>query len=350
MFNSMFSSNSSSAPPPATPVAVEATPTPAAPVAPSVGHTVYEVNVDVDTDVAEDFKAWLRPHAAELLEIDGFESYEILAREAPATEVAAAPKPQVLFVLGGPGAGKGTQCGKITEEYEYEHISAGDCLRAERSDPSSENGALINDYIKRGAIVPVEITIALLLKAMQNSAKTKFLIDGFPRNANNLQGWQNVVGDQANVAGVLFFDCPEDVMETRLLKRGKDAGENARKDDNAESIRKRFHTYKEATMPIINTYDNLCMAHQIVADRPADVVFEDVKEVLAKVESARMPLPEAPKAPQTHLTVQYKVASRDALQAYFDVHAARLRGDGIKRFGGKMTASRRILKCEEKKE
>jgi hypothetical protein len=73
----------------------------------------------------------------------------------------------------------------------------------------------------------------------------KFLIDGFPRNKNNLQGWQEVVGDKAEVEGVLFFDCSEEVMESRLIKRGEDAGDARRADDNIESIKKRFRTYEE---------------------------------------------------------------------------------------------------------
>jgi hypothetical protein len=106
----------------------------------AAGTTVYEVNLEVDAAVAPAFKEWLRPHMAEMLDIEGFLSAEMLAVEAP----AAKPKPVVLFVLGGPGAGKGTQCGNITTNYEYQHISAGDCLRAERKNPDSEHGALIN--------------------------------------------------------------------------------------------------------------------------------------------------------------------------------------------------------------
>ena len=94
---------------------------------------------------------------------------------------------------GGPGAGKGTQCSKIVEKFGYQHISAGDCLRAERKNPNSKNGALINQYIKEGKIVPVEITVKLLKKAMDASEKTKFLIDGFPRSLDNLQAFDDQV-------------------------------------------------------------------------------------------------------------------------------------------------------------
>jgi UMP-CMP kinase len=86
-------------------------------------------------------------------------------------------KPTVVFVLGGPGAGKGTQCTRIVEEFGFNHISAGDCLREERASGSAD-AELINNYIKEGKIVPVEITIKLILKAMEASGKKKFLIDG----------------------------------------------------------------------------------------------------------------------------------------------------------------------------
>ena len=56
---------------------------------------------------------------------------------------------------------------------------------------------------------------------MNASPKRKFLIDGFPRNANNLQGWYDVVGDSANVEGVLFFDCSEETLTKRLLGRAE---------------------------------------------------------------------------------------------------------------------------------
>jgi UMP-CMP kinase len=152
--------------------------------------------------------------------------------------LAARPKPQVLFVLGGPGAGKGTQCAKIVADYGFVHLSAGDLLREERQS-GGETGALIDTYIKEGKIVPVEITIELLRRAMSLHAlkgSYNFLIDGFPRNADNLQGWNRAMQNDADVRFVLFFDCSEQTMEARLLERGKTSG---RSDDNIDSIRKR---------------------------------------------------------------------------------------------------------------
>lgn len=191
---------------------------------------------------------------------------------------SAQDKPNVLFVLGGPGAGKGTQCGLIVEEFEdFEHLSAGDLLRIERKDPTSKNGLLIDEYIKEGKIVPVEITVQLLLNAMQKSSCKNFLVDGFPRNQNNLEGWEKVVGNKANVLGCLQFECPEAVMESRLLERGKTSG---RSDDNIESIRKRFKTYVDSTKPIVEHFAKENKCYRIEADRPVHLVFADVRKTL----------------------------------------------------------------------
>jgi len=100
-------------------------------------------------------------------------------------------KPQVVFILGGPGAGKGTQCQKIVEEFSFVHLSAGELLREEKKS-GSKDADLINRCMSEGKIVPVEITIKLLKKAMEmnvEKGKYLFLIDGFPRNEDNWNGW-----------------------------------------------------------------------------------------------------------------------------------------------------------------
>lgn len=86
----------------------------------------------------------------------------------------AAVKPKVVFVLGAPGAGKGTQCSKIVDEFGYVHLSAGDLLREERQRPGSEFGELIEDCITNGKIVPVEVTCSLLENAINKSVQVGF--------------------------------------------------------------------------------------------------------------------------------------------------------------------------------
>ncbi|CAD6996370.1 unnamed protein product [Ceratitis capitata] len=189
-------------------------------------------------------------------------------------------KPQIVFVLGGPGAGKGTQCSKIVERYHFVHLSAGDLLREERAREGSEYGTLIEDYIRNGKIVPVEVTCSLLEKAMQNSGKNRFLIDGFPRNQDNLDGWTRQMADKVNFQFVLFFNCNEDTCVERCLARGQ--GGSGRSDDNLESLKKRIQTYNNDSLPIIKHYEQLGQVKQVDANPSAEEVFKKVEDIFSE--------------------------------------------------------------------
>jgi len=75
----------------------------------------------------------------------------------------------------------------------------------------------------------------------------------------------------------LFFDCPEEEMQKRLLNRGKTSG---RADDNMESIKKRFKTFVETSMPVVNYFEEKGKVIRVEATKSADEVYEDVKEKL----------------------------------------------------------------------
>ena len=105
--------------------------------------------------------------------------------------------------------------------------------------------------------MPVVITVKLLQDAMAEvinaTGKVNFLIDGFPRSLENWNGYKEVFGitSDAQMPTMLFFECPLPVLEKRVLKRAKHSG---RSDDNVESLRKRFNTFKDETMQIVNTF------------------------------------------------------------------------------------------------
>ncbi|XP_037091998.1 UMP-CMP kinase-like [Pollicipes pollicipes] len=193
------------------------------------------------------------------------------------TSAMSSNKFNVVFVLGGPGAGKGTQCARIVAEYDFVHLSAGDLLRAEHQRENSKYGAIIDEYIKDGNIVPVAITCKLLEQAMQQSRSNKFLIDGFPRNQDNLDGWEKEMGDKTNILCVLFFDCPREVCVQRCLSRG--AAGSGRADDNEKSLVKRLDTYMSCTMPIIEYYDKKNLVRKFDASPPADKIFAEVSKL-----------------------------------------------------------------------
>jgi len=186
----------------------------------------------------------------------------------------------VLFVLGGPGAGKGTQCANLVRDYNFTHLSAGDLLRAEQNREGSEFGNLIKEYIRDGKIVPMEVTVQLLENAMTDAVeknkegKGKFLIDGFPRQMDQALKFEETVCPSKFV---LFFDCPEEEMQKRLLERGKTSG---RSDDNAESIKKRFKTFVETSMPVVDYFNDQKRVVKIVATKMPDQVYKETREKL----------------------------------------------------------------------
>lgn len=180
-------------------------------------------------------------------------------------------KHDVIFVLGGPGSGKGTQCGRLVDEFGLTHLSVGELLREARTDGSSD-GKLIDEYIKEGKIVPVALSLGLLRKAMDGSASSHpILVDGFPRNADNVEGWDALMQDAADVQCCLFLDCPEKEQEKRLLLRGETSG---RSDDNLESARKRFKTYLTETMPVVEHFEKQGKLRRVAAELSPDAVYE----------------------------------------------------------------------------
>jgi len=204
--------------------------------------------------------------------------FGVIKTQSQARCIIKMAKPNVVFVLGAPGAGKGTQCQRIVDKFGYVHLSAGDLLRAERQTQGSEHGEVIEHHIVNGTIVPVKITCSLLERAMKESEKNDFLIDGFPRNEDNLTGWTEAMGDKVNLKFVLNIDCGESTCIERCLARGA-AAETKRTDDNEESLKKRFVTFTNATQPIIKHFDDKNMVKTINAERSVDEVWAEVEKL-----------------------------------------------------------------------
>jgi len=188
---------------------------------------------------------------------------------------------RVLFVLGGPGAGKGTQSALMEEQYPTVHLSVGDLLRAEQGKEDSPHRELIQQTLVAGKIVPVEISLSLLQNAMKEKSDEMgkeiiFLVDGFPRNFDNLSGWSRYMSDVATLWGVLCYQCPLKVLEDRILERAKSSG---RADDNLQSVKKRFKTFEGDTVPVIDTLREASEsdgANWAVIDIRGDQPLEDV--------------------------------------------------------------------------
>ncbi len=191
----------------------------------------------------------------------------------------------------GPGAGKGTQCEKLTAEFHVKHLSAGELLREEQM-KDTDNGRLIDSHMREGRIVPVAVSLSLLRQAIVKHNWNRYLIDGFPRNWDNLEGWNKEMSDLCEVESVLFIECDETQLEQRILRRGLTSG---RDDDNLASARKRFATFRSQTMPVVEHFRRQLGDRVVTVN--GDVDPEEVyrslrKSVLANVEKEIVQLTE----------------------------------------------------------
>jgi adenylate kinase family enzyme len=192
------------------------------------------------------------------------------------------PQPNVVFVLGGPGAGKGTMCELAESQLGWTHLSTGELLRAERQAGGS-TAATIEECITAGKLVPNEITVTLIKNAMENitrmTGNNNFLLDGFPRSQSNLEGWFEIFGRDAELPKMLFFECPFVVLEKRILARAKYTGRN---DDNVESLKLRFDTFKAETLPIVELFQSQNKCVEIDTSQDRQTVYNLVERHLAE--------------------------------------------------------------------
>lgn len=191
----------------------------------------------------------------------------------------------IIFFIGGPGCGKGTQSQKMIDAYDIGYMSAGELLRQEASS-DSELGRSLKEQMTAGLIVPMEVTIGLLKKEILKQEKEIYLIDGFPRAID--QGIcfeQNVC--PAKIA--IYLQVPDEVLIERLIKRSENSG---RDDDNPETIQKRLKTFHEVSEPVFKYFEDSGRGALIDGNREPDVVFRDIRRVIDKILGRETPPPE----------------------------------------------------------
>ena len=120
------------------------------------------------------------------------------------------PAPNIVFVLGGPGAGKGTMCELAESQLGWVHLSTGELLRdeQEKDNPVANQ---IKELLAGGNLVPDEIVVPLIRDAMEKitrtTGKTNFLLDGFPRSQGNVDEWKKVFGDETDLPKMLYLNA-----------------------------------------------------------------------------------------------------------------------------------------------
>lgn len=185
----------------------------------------------------------------------------------------------IIWVLGGPGSGKGTQCDKIVKKYGFTHLSTGDLLRNEVQS-GSERGQKLNKIMEQGELVPLDAVLGLLTEAMlANVTSSKgFLIDGYPRELEQGLTFEKQI---AECSIILNFDVSPATMTNRLLHRAQTSG---RVDDNEETIKKRLDTFTKHSKPVIEHFCSKCK--KIDAERDPTEIFKDVEACLETLQAA----------------------------------------------------------------
>ncbi|XP_037913187.1 adenylate kinase isoenzyme 1 isoform X2 [Hermetia illucens] len=181
----------------------------------------------------------------------------------------------VIWILGGPGCGKGTQCDKIVKKYNFKHFSTGDLLRAEVAS-GSDKGKELKEIMSKGALVSNDDVLQILERAMVkvSDSANGFLIDGYPREKDQGTAFEKYV---APVDLIIFFDCSDETMTARILHRAKESTE-VRADDNEEAIKIRLATFRKNTNEIMAQYQQKTVV--INAERGVDEIFADVQAAI----------------------------------------------------------------------
>jgi len=210
-----------------------------------------------------------------------------------------------IILMGGPGAGKGTQASPLVERFGIPHISTGDMFRAAIKN-GTEQGLKAKSFMDAGGLVPDEVTIGIVAERLaQPDCKDGFLLDGFPRTLAQGTALAEILDRLGmKLDGVINIEVAEDVLIPRLTGRrvcrqcgasyhmvfnkpekegvcGQCAGElYQRSDDNVETAKNRLLTYNNQTQPLIDFYQKQGLIITINGGQAIELVFADILKAL----------------------------------------------------------------------
>ncbi|GAX78998.1 hypothetical protein CEUSTIGMA_g6438.t1 [Chlamydomonas eustigma] len=176
----------------------------------------------------------------------------------------------IVFVLGIAGSGKSTQCKRLSQQLGYTHLSSGDLLREE-----VQRGTAIGKWAEKlmteGKLVPNQVSITLLKRAILSAPHPVILLDGFPRSMEQVE---LVERGLCKCMGVLYFDVPKDIAKARIVP-GK---------LRSDEFDKQFDTFEEETRPVVDLFTSVGVCNIFDATKDTGAVFEELKGIIEHLE------------------------------------------------------------------
>lgn len=201
-----------------------------------------------------------------------------------------------VVLLGAPGAGKGTHCKRIVARYGLLHLSSGDILRRERAE-GTVLGKKAQSYMDAGTLVPDDLIVEMMSKAIQEAPARGYVLDGFPRTVKQAEALDRALAkSKSGIDVVINLQVDDDVVVERITGRRScpkcgavyhvrnmppkrdgicdhdGAALVQRPDDTAEVVKNRLATYYEQTQPVVEYYKTRRSVRDVPADGEADAV------------------------------------------------------------------------------
>uniref|UniRef100_A0A8C9UNM7 Nucleoside-diphosphate kinase n=1 Tax=Spermophilus dauricus TaxID=99837 RepID=A0A8C9UNM7_SPEDA len=174
----------------------------------------------------------------------------------------------IIFVVGGPGCGKETQCKNMATKYGFCHVGLGQLLRQE-AQKSTHRGRQIRDMMLQGLLVPSGLILDMISKNMLSHPESRgFLIDGFPRELKQAKEFERIVGRAPDI--VIAFDCSMQTMVQRVLHRGQ---VEHRAEDCEVVMFRHLTTYYTLCEPVLTFYQQKKLLRNISAEEAPENIF-----------------------------------------------------------------------------
>jgi adenylate kinase len=194
-----------------------------------------------------------------------------------------------LVLLGPPGAGKGTQAGRIVDRFCIPQLSTGDMLR-EAVSSGTASGLRVKHIMDCGELVPDDVVVSIIANRIDHSdAANGFILDGFPRTVSQAEALDRELAAKGiKLDAVLELEVDEAALLDRIKGRAEEAktrGEPVRRDDNPEVFKIRLDVYREQTAPVTEYYRSRGLLNIVDGLQPIDVVTKELTTALAALPS-----------------------------------------------------------------